>query len=147
MTELIKKADEGRVFDFLTERVSIKVWGRDTNNAYSLMRWTVGPLANAPPHVHERYEETFYVLSGRLEFLLGQETIPLSAGDFARVPPGVRHGYRNATEDEVELLVSLTPGGMEELFYKYRAATQDFDLDAYIAEARDTHATDYEIGG
>ena len=120
MAKLIQKTNEGRAFDYIGDRVSIKVSANETAGAYSLMHWTVAADAAAPPHAHERYEETFYVLSGALEFLLGQETVPMEAGDFVRVPAGTRHGYQNVSGNSAELLVGFTPGGMEELFYKYR---------------------------
>lgn len=146
MVNLIQKASEGRVFEFDTDKVSIKVSAADTSGTYSLMRWTVAPFASAPAHAHERYEETFYLLEGDLEFVLGYEVVPMSAGDFVRVPAKTRHGYRNKTSKIVEMLVGFTPGGMEELFFKYRTDTQAFDAESYAQEAREIHGTEYESG-
>ena len=145
MAKLNQKASEGRAFDYIDDRINIKVSAKDTGGAYSLMHWTVAAEATAPAHVHDRYEETFYVLSGALNFLLGQDTIPMEAGDFVRVPAGTRHGYQNASGNSVELLVGFTPGGMEELFYKYRTEESDFDINAYVVEARELHGTEYEL--
>ena len=146
MTELIHRANDEHPFDFVTEKVCVKAWGKDTNGAYSLMRWSAGPLSIAPPHVHCRYEETFFVLSGHVSFLLGRDTVPLFAGDFVRVPPGVRHAYQNMTENSAEMLVGFIPGGMEELFYKFRGAAHEFDLQSFLADAREIHDTEYELG-
>ena len=146
MTKLTQKANEGRGFDYIGDRVVIKASANDTDGAYSLMQWTVAADAKAPPHAHDRYEESFYVLRGKLEFLLGQATVPMEEGDFVRVPAGTRHGYRNTSGDSVDLLVGFNPGGMEELFYKHRTEGRDFDIDAYLVEARELHGTEYEIG-
>ena len=144
--QLTQKAAEGRVFELDADKVAIKVSATDTSGVYSLMRWTVAPFASAPAHTHERYEETFYLLQGELEFVLGYEVVPMSAGDFVRVPPNIRHGYRNKTGNTVEMLVGFTPGGMEELFFKYRTDTQPFDAESYAREAREVHGTEYELG-
>ncbi|MDA1074907.1 MAG: cupin domain-containing protein [Proteobacteria bacterium] len=104
-------------------------------------------------HVHARYEETFYILSGSLEFILGEDAEIVSAGDFVRAPAGARHGFRNLSATEpVEMLVTFTPGGMEELFYRFRTGGdlefEDFDalVSAYREEARRDHFTEYETG-
>lgn len=146
MTDLIQQQGQGRSFEAGGERVLIKVSSRDTNGAYSLMHWVVPPRSgnSSLGHVHGRYEETFYILSGNLEFLLGQEIAPMAQGDFVRVPAGVRHGYQNRTDEPVEMLVGFTPGGLEELFYKYRDSSS-LTLDAYVEEARRLHASEYEF--
>lgn len=146
MVKLIQKAREGRVFELGGNKIAIKVSGADTAGAYSLMHWTVAPLEVAAAHAHERYEETFYLLRGELEFTLGYEIVPMFAGDFVRVPPNTRHGFRNLSVTSVEMLVGLTPGGMEELFFKYRTDTQSIDRESYAREARDVHGTEYEWG-
>ena len=146
MINLVQKQDEGRSFEIGGARVLIKVSGRDTNGAYSLMHWTMAPKSGSRSfgHVHGRYEETFYVLNGNLNFILGHEIVPMSTGDFVRVPVGVRHGLENTTDQTVEMLVGFTPAGMEELFYKYRTDVSPLTLAEYVQEAKLLHATEYE---
>ena len=136
--------DEGRRFEMGRDSVVIKVSGNDTGNTYSLMHWTVAPGASVPPHVHNKYEETFYVLKGSMDFLLFEDTIPVSEGDFVRVPAGGRHGYANKSGKPTELLVGFIPGGMEEFFYKYRTDERELDREVYRAEAKTEHGTEYE---
>ena len=145
MTNLLQRASEGLAFNFVTDRVTTKVSGRDTNGQYSLMTWVAAPRTGSPPHVHARYDETFYVVEGRLEFVLGDESFTLEIGDFMRVPSGTRHAFRNNTDKPVEMLVGLIPGGMEELFYKYRTDKGEFQLEEFVREARELHATEYEL--
>ena len=146
MTNEIVKADSGNRFSFGADEITIKVSAKDSGGAYSLMHWIVAPNAFAAAHAHEEYEETFYVLSGKLEFLVGTATTIVTAGDFIRAPKGARHGYTNPTNQKVELLVGFTPGGMEHLFEKYQFDGDDFDAESYLTEARDIHKTEYEIG-
>ena len=69
----------------------------------------------------------------------------MNAGDFVRVPPGVRHGYANVSGAEVDLLVSFHPGGFEELFVKYRSDQEPAPLnDGFIDEATRLYASEFE---
>jgi quercetin dioxygenase-like cupin family protein len=146
-------AGDGVSFEDGPDRGRILVFGRDTGGRYSLLEWTVAagePCADdAPrqygPHRHHQIEETFYVRSGALEFLLEDRVTTLNAGDFVRVPPGVRHGYANVSGSEVELLVGFHPGGFEELFVKYRTDQADPPAgDGFIADATRLYASEFE---
>jgi mannose-6-phosphate isomerase-like protein (cupin superfamily) len=145
VTNLLKKASQGLTFTFVTDRVTTKVGAKETNSRYSLMTWVAAPQTGSPPHAHSRYDETFFVIEGRLAFVLGDESITLETGDFIRVPAGTRHAFRNDSEKPVEMLVGLIPGGMEELFYKYRTDDREFDVNGFLQEAKQLHGTEYEL--
>jgi quercetin dioxygenase-like cupin family protein len=63
-------------------------------------------------HVHDGHTDLFYVLEGELTLRLGPEgeEVPLAAGMLIRVPPGVIHGFRNASDAEVRYLNFHAPG-------------------------------------
>lgn len=65
----------------------------------------------------------------------GRKSLPI------RVPAGTRHAFRNYSEAPAEMLVGLVPGGMEELFYKYRTDVREFDLTGFVQEAKQLHGT------
>jgi mannose-6-phosphate isomerase-like protein (cupin superfamily) len=68
---------------------------------------------SAPPlHVHHDADETWYVLDGRLAFLLDGERVEAGPGDFVLGPKGVPHTYL-VTSEQAELLVSFAPAGAE----------------------------------
>ena len=140
----------GVPFEDGADRGRILVSGRDTGGRYSLMEWIVAAGDGAPAqsygaHRHGAIEETFYVRRGTLEFLLEDRVTTLRAGDFVRVPPGVRHGYANTSGEEVELLVSFHPGGFEELFLKYRTDREGpADGEGFIADATRDFASEFE---
>lgn len=131
------------------DRARILVFGRETGGLYSLMEWTVAP-SEAPgfgPHRHRAIEETFLIRSGRLDFLLGETVTSLGPGDFVRVPPGVRHGYANTSGEPVEMLVSFLPGGIEELFVKYRTDGDGPQRgDGFVADATRLYGSEFEAG-
>lgn len=141
----IHEHEEGRKFDFVGDTVTIKVGAAETGGAYSTMHWVVAPRADAVMHVHEDYEETFYVLNGTVEFFLGDESRRVETGAFIRVPPGVSHGYVNHSDERARMLVGFTPGGMEELFYKFRTGAGTFDTQGFLEEAKREHRTEYEV--
>jgi mannose-6-phosphate isomerase-like protein (cupin superfamily) len=120
----------GAPFEDGDDRGRILVFGTDTGGRYSLMEYVVAARSQPTKgveygaHLHREIEETFFVRSGVLQFLLGDDVIELRAGDFVRVAPGTRHGFANLSGEPVELLVSFIPGGFEELFIRYRTDQQ-----------------------
>jgi quercetin dioxygenase-like cupin family protein len=48
-----------------------------------------------PPHVHDDYADSFYVLEGEVEFTVGDDVVRAGPGTFVLAPPGTRHGFRN----------------------------------------------------
>lgn len=143
----IIRAEEGVAFEDGEDRGRVLVFGRDTGGRYGLMEWTVSSAeaGSYGAHLHREMEETFYVRRGELDFLLGETVSTLRAGDFVRVPPGVRHGYVNRSGAQVELLVSFHPGGFEELFLKHRTDREDAPKgEDFVAEATRLHASEFE---
>ena len=138
---------EGRKFTFRADTITIQASGQDTVDGRSIMHWISGVDGVAPNHVHDRYEETFHVIDGELEFTLGDESIMVRSGDFVRVPPGTRHGFRNKSGRPVPMIVTLSPGGFEEFFYEYRTETGGKALDGALDDARTKYGTVYEIPG
>lgn len=83
-----------------------------------------------PMHVHETEDELFYILDGELT-LMGEagETVA-GAGSFVHLPRGVPHGFRNAGDREIRMLVITTPGGsLEGVFRGLDAAAARGPLD------------------
>jgi quercetin dioxygenase-like cupin family protein len=67
----------------------------------------------ASPHVHRNHSDLFYVLAGKLTFLVGPERVEsvLPAGTLVLAPPLVVHGFRNGSDAEVRYLNFHAPGG------------------------------------
>ena len=60
-------------------------------------------------HLHEAYEEIFYVLEGVVEYRVGDEWIAATAGSTVFVPPGVAHAFRNSSSRAARHLVVHAP--------------------------------------
>ncbi|MEU0626422.1 cupin domain-containing protein [Streptomyces sp. NPDC005989] len=64
----------------------------------------------APAHFHTRATELFFVISGSLQVLVGDEVTVLNTGDFLAVPPHTPHAFAAAPGAEADVLFVFTPG-------------------------------------
>lgn len=92
------------------------VTGEESGGAYFAMEALVPQGGGPPPHIHTREDETFYLLAGQIEFLLGEETIVAGAGDFVNVPRGTVHRFRNTGTETARMVLTFTPAGIERWF-------------------------------
>ena len=56
------------------------------------------------PHSHDDHVDSFYVLDGEVDFLVGDEWLRLGAGSFVAAPMGVRHAFANRDGQYARLL-------------------------------------------
>jgi quercetin dioxygenase-like cupin family protein len=98
------------------DRYTFLVTGEESGGAYFAMEAFVPPGGGPGPHVHTREDETFYVLEGHVEFLLGGKTVVAGPGDFVNVPRGVVHRFRNAGAETATVVLTFTPAGIEGFF-------------------------------
>lgn len=98
-----------------TGRVTVKVAGAETGDAFSQIE-VAGPRGDATPvHVHHNEDETYYILEGEVTVLVGDERIDLAAGDFLFAPRDIPHA--NVVRSErARMLVTCSPAGIEQLF-------------------------------
>jgi mannose-6-phosphate isomerase-like protein (cupin superfamily) len=97
--------------------VTRKIPSHRTGGAYTLFEVATQPGSGPPPHVHHREDESFYVLEGEFEFLIGGETLRVGAGSLLYFPKGTLHAHRVLGEAVGRMLVTQTPGGLYERFF------------------------------
>jgi mannose-6-phosphate isomerase-like protein (cupin superfamily) len=90
------------------------LWGADTGGAYCLLEASLTPRMEVPRHTHTREDETYYVLSGELEVVVGDETFVLEAGDTLMAPRNVPHQLRNSGNVDNHYLLVFSPSGFDE---------------------------------
>jgi mannose-6-phosphate isomerase-like protein (cupin superfamily) len=61
----------------------------------------------APLHVHHADDECWYVLDGKLGFLVGDEEVEAGPGDAVFVPAGTPHAYWNALDGPTRYLLVI----------------------------------------
>jgi len=86
----------------------------------------------APLHIHDGEDEGFYVRTGTVRMVIGEQTIEASAGSFLLAPRGVRHAFVFASDD-ASLLLLLSPGSEHEQLFRAigeRAGTREIPTPA-----------------
>jgi mannose-6-phosphate isomerase-like protein (cupin superfamily) len=111
-----RAAGEGPSFWGPGDLYTFLVTGDESGGAYFSMLAVVPPGGGPPPHVHEREDETFFILEGAPTFRLGDERIVAGPGDFVNVPRGELHCFRNFGDEPVRMILTFTPAGIERFF-------------------------------
>jgi Uncharacterized conserved protein, contains double-stranded beta-helix domain len=66
-----------------------------------------------PRHTHTREDETYYVLAGELEVIVGDKVFTLREGDTLIAPRDLPHQLRNSGNTENHYLLMFSPSGFE----------------------------------
>jgi len=111
-----RAAGAGEVYLGPMDYYRFLVTGEETGGTYFAMEAIVPPGGGPPPHIHRHEDETFYVVEGHCEFLLGDERLTAGPGDFVSVPRGTVHHFHNASAAPVRMILTFTPAGIEAFF-------------------------------
>lgn len=64
----------------------------------------IGPHESGPPlHYHPNQHETYEVLDGMAEFVLGTKKIIAKQGDTVDIPPNIPHTFKNISGDWLKM--------------------------------------------
>lgn len=133
---------EGRTLHGGPTRPTIKVGPHNGGRLLGMLESELPPGAAFPPHVHDDYEEIFYVLTGEIEYLVDGRWTPAPAGSTVFVPPGQVHAWRNTTTEParhlaitspadgmrmIEEAVHAPPGGLDAVFARHRSRLMSDD--------------------
>jgi len=99
--------------------------GADTGGAYCLLDIGLAPGMAVPRHMHTREDEAYYVLSGELEVVVGDEVFILRAGDTLIAPRDIPHQLRNSGDVENHYLIMFSPSGFEGFLKATAVPAQD----------------------
>ena len=80
----------------------------------TVIRYTYSPGSVFPAHSHPE-EQVTMVLSGTIEFEVGDRRVLAEPGSVLVIPPGVVHGARVVGETVVDTLNVLSPRRIEEI--------------------------------
>jgi quercetin dioxygenase-like cupin family protein len=108
---ILLHAGEGERLEANSRIATIKI-GREE---LSLIEFELEPGFQGPePHTHEDHVDSFYVLDGETEFVLGKERLLIGAGSFVAAPPGVVHTFSSGPERSRLLNVHAPSSGFHE---------------------------------
>lgn len=113
----ILASGEGETLNVLGDRYVVKIGATETGGLLTTVEATIEPQSEPPPHIHHREDESFYIIQGEFQFLLGDKTVLASTGAFVYGPRGQDHTFRNIGTNQGRLLVTTTPAGIE-AFYR-----------------------------
>jgi mannose-6-phosphate isomerase-like protein (cupin superfamily) len=93
--------------------------GKSTHGLFGLYRLNMSPEPGGPgPHFHRTITESFFILSGTVKIYDGGHWIDARPGDFAHVPEGGIHGFRNESGQPASMLIHFAPGAPREGYFE-----------------------------
>jgi quercetin dioxygenase-like cupin family protein len=93
--------------------------GASTGGKFGLYRWEMAAEPGGPaPHFHRTISESFYVLAGTVRLYDGKRWIDGRPGDYAFVPEGGIHGFRNESGEPASMLILFAPGAPREDYFE-----------------------------
>ena len=75
----------------------------------SLAEATLPPGGATTAHYHPRTEELYFVLEGEGRLKVGDETVDVTSGDCATIPPGIEHKLWNTGQTPLRILCCCAP--------------------------------------
>lgn len=94
---------------------NISLSAATTGGELTMMDQTMPQGSGAPPHVHERYDEGFFIIEGAVEYTVGEDerVVVAEAGAAVWIPRGARHAFE-VQSPTARALNFYTPGGFDE---------------------------------
>jgi quercetin dioxygenase-like cupin family protein len=110
---------EGRSVDLGVVSMRLIAGGQQTNGSAFTVAEFSGSTDGAwtVPHLHQNFEESFYVLDGLFTFSVGEERVEATPGTYILVPRGTSHMIE-ASAGGGRFLTLMVPGGLEEMFFE-----------------------------
>jgi quercetin dioxygenase-like cupin family protein len=99
----------------------------DNDGAFDLVESQMRKGTEPPPHIHDREDELFYILEGKINVFAGGQVFSVSAGESVFLPKRVPHAYLIQTE-ECRVLALMTPGGFLNAINKMNAPARTMQI-------------------
>src|SRR5512144_381654 len=116
----------GRTIRFGPNELTVKTGSESNHALVGVFESALPPGGGFPiPHVHEQYEEVFYVPEGEIEYWGGEEWKAAPTGSTISVPSGVIHAFRNSSPDLAKHLVVHAPPTVLTMIEELAQATPD----------------------
>jgi quercetin dioxygenase-like cupin family protein len=112
---IVRKDGEGTALWMLGGLYEIKISSKESNGHFCTLEMTFPNGVAAPPHVHD-CDEAVLVIEGTFRCHIENDVRELKQGDFAFFPKGTLEWLENVSDRTAKVLVTYTPGGMDEFF-------------------------------
>ena len=110
-------AQDGQTISVVGGNYRILVSGQQTGGDFATIEMLI-PAGGGPiPHAHAHFHETFYVAEGEVEVKSEAGTYIAKKGAYVVIPKGgIIHKFQNKTDKIANLLCTVVPAGLEEMF-------------------------------
>ena len=128
--QLVIGSGEGARHQVVGDSMRVLASAADTGGAFEVFE-LVGPRdSGPPPHAHP-WTESYSVIEGTVDVLMGDKTFSGVPGCFIQIPAGTFHSYR-ITSDSAKVIVVTSPSGASAFFSEVDRET-DFEKITAIA--------------
>jgi quercetin dioxygenase-like cupin family protein len=111
------EAGTGKAVSLRGTRVGYLAEGERPGGGPTILEFTTAPGFSTGDHVHGSFEEAFYVVRGEVDIRAGDRAVRARPADFVLIPPGVPHGFGNATGKPATLLLVIAPANRHERYF------------------------------
>jgi len=122
--------------------MNVVLGSEDTNGAFALVDQLGSANDATPLHVHHTEDEAFYLLSGSIEVVTGDDHGTMEEGSAVFLPRGLRHAFR-VVSDEARIITVTTPAGFDAFvrgagleFRGDRPLQWEFDMGRFMGPAQ-----------
>ncbi len=120
------KGGATEIYSGANSRTEFLLTAEESKGRFSIVDETFFPGMNsAPGHTHHFHSEVFFIISGSMEWTVGDETDTLGAGDLVYIPPGTVHYTHVVGDEPVRALMIYEPAGYERGYFSRRALTDE----------------------
>jgi mannose-6-phosphate isomerase-like protein (cupin superfamily) len=112
--------------------MSFLVNSEQTDGAFSMTEYLSKPGNEPPAHVHDREDEFFYVLEGRIDAYIGKEVFSAGQNEGVYFPKFIPHTF-TILSPQLRMLIWMSPGGFEGYFRDMSAPARSLGLPEHAA--------------
>ncbi|MEM1203198.1 MAG: cupin domain-containing protein [Acidobacteriota bacterium] len=115
-TVTVASTRKGKVLRAFGDEMTVHLGGADTEGRLTVFTAVTPPGSGPPPHRHEREDEWFFPLEGRVEFFLDGQWQEVPVGGVVFAGRGSVHTFRNVGTTPLKMLIHTSPAGFETYF-------------------------------
>jgi len=105
--------------------LSVEVSDEQLAGRAAAMRIQLDGRRLIPPHQHRREDELTFVIHGPVGVLVGDDEFGAPPGSVVVCPKDLFHAYWAPSDEPVEFLTFIAPGGFEHFFEEFHSAFDD----------------------
>jgi quercetin dioxygenase-like cupin family protein len=110
-------AQDGQTLSVVGDTYRILLTGEQTGGSFAAIDMLIPPNGGPGPHAHAKFQESFYVMEGEVEFKSEISTFTAKKGSFVNIPlGGIVHSFKNKADKTAHLFCFVIPAGLEAFF-------------------------------